>query len=386
MALSCPACGSSLRTIRNNRVEVDICPKCRGTWFDRDELQPFLKTLATAAETEEDELRISTRQVTPGYNVLQDDRTCPRDGTEMSTFNFAYDSNVFLDRCPQCAGVWADGDEVPRLATYIKGNPYQTTLGEAIAIHQDALARHKDPSYRGSFEESVDLAQVRSVLGTFLPLVALPFSDDEVRDKVPYLTISFIAVNLVLFALTILKAVPLNALAVLPQDVVSGERIYSLFTHIFIHAGIFHFVSNMLYLWVFGDNIEDRLGHVWFVVFYLASGLFAAIAQVGFTHVAYPGINVPMVGASGAISGILGAYCILCPGARLRLLVWFEVVEIPAAVHLGLWFVVNLGYALLFAGPESTTAWTAHVGGFSAGLLCGVAVKQIEGLNKLKQC
>lgn len=146
-------------------------------------------------------------------------------------------------------------------------------------------------------------------------------------------------------------------------------------TSMFLHAGFLHLGGNMLYLFIFGPAVEQALGHVRFLGFYLASGVAAALAMVAFT----PHSHVPMIGASGAIAGVLGAYFVLYPRARILALfpvfVFFYSLEIPAILYLLAWFVIQL-YLGLAAGSEASAAaggvaWWAHVGGFLAGMVIG---------------
>lgn len=147
----------------------------------------------------------------------------------------------------------------------------------------------------------------------------------------------------------------------------------TLLTSMFIHGGWMHFLGNMLYLWVFGDNVEEWLGSVRFLLFYLVCGFLAALLQI----VVNPGSQIPMIGASGAISGVLGAYLVLFPGARVLtfvpILFFFYLVRLPALLFLGLWFFLQFinGAVSLTVGEFSTgaTAWWAHIGGFLAGLV-----------------
>ena len=150
----------------------------------------------------------------------------------------------------------------------------------------------------------------------------------------------------------------------------------TIFTSMFMHGSWFHVGGNMLYLWIFGDNVEDTLGHGRFAVFYLAVGVAAALAQVGLNAAS----RVPMVGASGAVSGVLGAYLLLFPYARVLtlLIIGFFVrfVYVPAIIVLGFWIVVQLinGFITFSAqslgrGESGGVAWFAHVGGFLAGML-----------------
>jgi membrane associated rhomboid family serine protease len=150
----------------------------------------------------------------------------------------------------------------------------------------------------------------------------------------------------------------------------------TIFTSMFLHGGLDHIGGNMLFLWIFGDNVEDSLGHGRFIFFYLLSGVAAAMLQAGL----HPASRVPMVGASGAISGVLGAYLLLFPYARvLTLLIlgfFIRFIHIPAMIVLGFWFLLQLFYATISIGAQAAgraesggPAWFAHIGGFLAGML-----------------
>ena len=150
------------------------------------------------------------------------------------------------------------------------------------------------------------------------------------------------------------------------------------FTSMFIHGGWLHMLGNMLYLWVFGPNMEDRFGHVTFLLFYLGGGLAAVWTHTALNMESY----VPLVGASGAISGVTGAYLVLFPFSRIRTLVFFVfimAVDLPALLVLGFWFILQLFQGLgQFGALEAGVAHWAHVGGFVAGILCGFLYKLIK--------
>jgi len=150
-------------------------------------------------------------------------------------------------------------------------------------------------------------------------------------------------------------------------------RLATLVTSQFLHGSLVHLGSNMLYLWIFGDNVEDRLGHGRFVVLYLSSGAIAALVQL----LVQPASSVPLIGASGAIAGVLGAYLLLFPFARITTLVpmfpLWQFVDLPALVFLGLWFLLQWAQGLTtigqFADVGGGIAWWAHIGGFVSGLI-----------------
>jgi membrane associated rhomboid family serine protease len=158
------------------------------------------------------------------------------------------------------------------------------------------------------------------------------------------------------------------------QLIAQPQPLITLFTHMFLHGGWFHFLSNMWVLYIFGDNVEDRMGSGRYLIFYLVSGLIAGLVQAIFV----PNGQVPAIGASGAIAGVLGAYFLMFPRARVLSLIpififpWF--VEIPAVIYLGFWFVSQLFSGVTSMGlPETASmggvAWWAHIGGFLFGLI-----------------
>jgi membrane associated rhomboid family serine protease len=161
-------------------------------------------------------------------------------------------------------------------------------------------------------------------------------------------------------------------LARLPQDAGGPPALETIFTSMFLHGGIMHLVGNMLYLFIFGAAVEEAMGHIRFLLFYLLSGIAAALAMAAFT----PNSTVPVIGASGAIAGVLGAYFVLYPRAKittiLPIFVLIYFVEIPAIVYLLVWFVAQL-YAGVSQNPEVAggVAWWAHVGGFLVGMVLG---------------
>jgi len=149
-----------------------------------------------------------------------------------------------------------------------------------------------------------------------------------------------------------------------PSDI----YIYKIFSSMFLHGGWMHLIGNMAYLWIFGNNIEDYLGHIKFLIFYLFCGVCATLLHI------FSDVNsiIPVVGASGAISGILGAYLILYPRAKVKLLVWFGIVTIlrvRASVVLIFWFIYQFLSVLKSTSEGGGVAWWAHIGGFVAGIL-----------------
>jgi membrane associated rhomboid family serine protease len=153
-----------------------------------------------------------------------------------------------------------------------------------------------------------------------------------------------------------------------------------MFTSMFLHGGIAHIIGNMWFLWIFSDNVESTLGHVKFALFYLLCGVAAALCQV----LMNPGSEIPMVGASGAIAGVLGLYMIRFPRARVHvfifILIFFTTIRVPANIVLGFWFFNQLTNGMGTLGLDTTggVAWFAHIGGFIAGIILNQAFKLIQ--------
>jgi len=206
-----------------------------------------------------------------------------------------------------------------------------------------------------------------------------PIKDDNPVKSTPFVTYSLIFLNLAIFVYElILKSKNqleefIYTFALIPSDIIQGYGIYALFTSMFLHAGFMHFLGNMLYLYIFGDNVEDMMGKKRFIVFYIICGLAASLLQIYIN----PLSNVPNLGASGAIAGVLGAYLVAFPRARVHciLILWYFIrwVTLPAIFVLGMWFVLQLfsGIGSLSYISESAggVAYFAHIGGFVAGML-----------------
>ncbi len=214
----------------------------------------------------------------------------------------------------------------------------------------------------------------------------IPIRDENPRYRIPYVTYTLIAINVLVFFFV--QSPIMGAMAqgnegpwlsfadqwtIIPAQLVAnplGEFV-TVFSAMFLHGGIMHLGSNMLYLWIFGDNIEDKMGHFPYLLFYLACGIAATLVQVFYD----PNSTIPNIGASGAIAGVLGGYFLLFPMINVVTMVpilFFRMIQIPALVVLGLWFVMQLlpGLQQIGAGNSGGgVAFWAHIGGFVAGVL-----------------
>jgi len=217
----------------------------------------------------------------------------------------------------------------------------------------------------------------------------LPLRDENPTSSPPHITRLLIIVNVIVFIFMWLPSyLPIDfpsfwasispeevvwKYGMIPENIMNGERLYTIFTSMFLHGGIIHLAGNMLFLSIFGDNIEDTFGRARYVLFYFLCGTAASLTHTLITV----DLSIPTIGASGAISGILGAYLILYPRARVLTIVfygWISFVRIPAIFFLGFWFILQWLYILLEAGGG--VAYWAHIGGFVAGMALAPLLKR----------
>jgi membrane associated rhomboid family serine protease len=226
----------------------------------------------------------------------------------------------------------------------------------------------------------------------------IPLRDANPVRRFPVVTIALIVACVVAFAYELgtqstggdaalerlfrdYALIPANLTAAIGGDRPGlAAALFTIVTSMFLHGGWLHLIGNMLYLWIFGNNVEDRFGRIRFLLFYLAGGLVAAVTQV----VVSPQSDVPVIGASGAIAAVLGAYLVLYPGARVLSLVFlgffYQLLQVPAVIVLGLWFLLQLVDGIASLGVDSSANGVAlfeHVGGFLTGVAIGLVVRSV---------
>lgn len=201
-----------------------------------------------------------------------------------------------------------------------------------------------------------------------------PLKDENPTEKRPVLTIGLIAINVAVFIITYLSGAfdqILRTYGMIPSEIAAGKDLHTIFTSMFLHGGFLHVISNVWFLWIFGDNIEDLFGRKKFLLIFFGAGIVASLAHVAVNS----GSGIPTIGASGAVAGILGAYVVKYPRAKvvtlLFIFLFIQIVKIPALIFLGIWVGMQIVSAsvTLVAQIEVTTAYWAHIGGFAAGAL-----------------
>ncbi len=215
----------------------------------------------------------------------------------------------------------------------------------------------------------------------------IPIRDENPTHSVPIITYLLIALNIIFFVFQTMLGSSneqfIYQFALIPADVTttfSLGSIFNIFTSMFMHAGFVHLGGNMLYLWIFGDNVEDRLGSGRYLFFYILGGTIASLAHI----ISDPGSQIPTVGASGAIAAVLGAYLVLFPKQKVLTLIplgfWLRMTMLPASIVLGGWFLFQLLQVMLSLGDPTIggVAFWAHIGGFVSGVLLGQLFKRPE--------
>lgn len=230
-----------------------------------------------------------------------------------------------------------------------------------------------------------------------------PLADDDSKISGPsYVTWTLIALNVILFLYQSVNPDFTNGWSMIPKEITTGQDLVAseylevdnqlfevpqepgppiiyltLLSSMFMHGGLMHIGGNMLYLWIFGDNVEHRFGHFWFLIFYLVSGFVASISQIAIN----PDGVIPNLGASGAIFGVLGGYLVLFPRNRVKTVVMYYVVSLPAIAVIGLWAGMQLffTYGTIMSTDQSTggVAYAAHLGGMVAGALIGLVARSV---------
>jgi membrane associated rhomboid family serine protease len=215
----------------------------------------------------------------------------------------------------------------------------------------------------------------------------IPIRDDNPVHSTPVITYLLIFVNISIFIFQFFLGSNnqefIYKFALIPSEVTSFANlgsIFDIFSSMFMHAGLAHIGGNMLYLWIFGDNVEDRLGRGRFIIFYILGGFIASITHI----LTNPSSNIPTVGASGAIAAVLGAYLVLYPSQKVLTLIplgfWMRMTLLPAGLVLGVWFILQLFSGVMsFGGPDvGGVAFWAHIGGFISGVVMGLLFKKPE--------
>ena len=358
--MQCPRCSAPLRPTTeqtaSGRIELDYCPSCRGVFFDQGELEAVLHVEGTEAFAAQS-LLLGEPPPGPtpppalrcprGCRALMSERLLPSPRPNFLAAALAGPSELrrelVIDLCPQCSGIWLDGGELATVAQALR-DP---------RVHP--LLQPQPPP-------GIDLHKPSAWVWLFMFMTGLPVETWQPRARRPPIVIGIMALCCAIFALQLFGDSELRVSQVfglVPGRLWQGDWL-ALFTYMFLHGGLAHILGNLYFLWIFGDNVEDRLGSWRFLLLYLVSGIGAGLLHCLLSQ--EPG--VPVVGASGAISGVMAAYALLFPQARLVSLIVVVQVRWKTTTYLFLWLGLQVVGALVDSGQ---VAWWAHIGGFVVG-------------------
>ena len=341
----CPKCQLPMWPMELQGVKVDLCTGCQGMWFDRGELEKASGAKLSGAEGSAVAAKGRlTRLICPACSAYLHERSLLRR------------AEIMVDRCPHCSGLFLDKGEYSAAHKYLRSKA-------------GVLSRRRPKA-----DLPPQLDEDSAGLAIFQYLTGLPLELDVPQKVLSPVVTALILVNVAVLVLAYVYGfdASLKALALVPAEITSKDRLYTLVTSMFMHGGVLHLIGNMYFLFVAGDNVEGRFGWYWFIIFYFACGLAASAAHV----IGDPYSLTRAAGASGAISGVMGAYVVLFPRTRflIRRMIFMlpTKIELPAWVYFGLWGVLQVLYAAM---GEPGVAWWAHIGGFGTGALVALAVR-----------
>jgi membrane associated rhomboid family serine protease/Zn-finger nucleic acid-binding protein len=358
----CPRCTFTLVPHPLQGVTLDACPRCRGVFVERAEESQLFGPFGDFSTWKE------TGAAMP---VARGRRLCPAAASgahgPMDVWRVVVPGggHVEVDTCPTCRGLWLDAGEARRL-----------TAGRLVTASLPPRAPTQ-PVEVGSLNAPPPGEEKTGVGWYLLQLfTSVPVEVYNPRRRLPVVCLALIAACTIAFVVEVGLAVAGDKefgerWGALPSALLRGRNLPSLVTYMFLHGGLAHLAGNAWFLWTFGDNVEDRVGPGRFLSLYVACGVGGGVAHVLLTTTP----EVPLVGASGAIAGLLGAYLALFPRAQLYQVFFFIRFKLPVWFYVGGWAALNLLVGLLTLNPrvnDEGVAWWCHVGGFVVGLLWGL--------------
>ena len=345
----CPACSVPMHTFNKHRagqdIEIDICSNCQGSWFDVGE---FASSVGRdGKDLFQQVIRLKPKLV---VGVLQK-RVCPCCDKPLEAFQFSRDLKLIIDGCYDCGGVFLDRGE---------GAIIERSLRRGVKLKKLEKDSKKPAQTGGNLSQEPDEER-----WWFQLIIGLPLEHNVRPNNFSLVNHILIASNVIIFlvvlgSIGVFEATALYGLT--PANIVGLEQSIQFLTSMFLHGGFLHLLGNMYFLYLMGDNVEDWLGHWRYILFYLVCGFMASAVFA----LCNSSSGIPAVGASGAISGVIAAYLIACPRAKIIEMVLYTQFKIPVKLYVLYWFLLQW-VGLLFELQQ--IAWEAHLGGFFTGLL-----------------
>jgi len=347
-----------MKPLNCDGVVIDRCAACGGLWFDAGEMGRFRDGLEQMALN-----TIPRAPSVPSATGVAPTLACPRCLHGLKRGEYAYGTGVCVARCAECEGVWLPGTQVVRFITHLR--EARAKRGETMEIAESIA---ESANARISKHDAMNYSSLRySRIFWFLNFI--PVHADSADTDRPRATIAILALQL--FAMIFLSSETTHSLALVPAELFTLTGLGTLLSSSFVHSGWSHFIGNAIFLVVFGRALEGSLGAIRFFAVYFFTDFASSLAFVFFD--AGLASTAPCLGASGAISGVLGAYLLLQPTAKVTMLLGLHKMRIPAWVYLGAWFAMQITNAWWESmwGASGGVAWSAHIGGFIVGALLG---------------
>jgi len=335
-SLDCPQCRHRrLDPIHYDAVEIDACVHCGGLWFDHNELDKVVRTY------DPDYPRKGPIVETLGQRAGETQKQCPRCKASLVTHEFEQGRDLKIDLCHACQGIWLDNGELDHAKIFYE-------IPEAVEqIKRETTWGH----------------------WLFQFFLQLPVEFNIKARAFPIITVILLVLNGLLLLPVMSTQAPeylWYPWGLIPDDIGSFHWFLTLVTHQFLHGGWGHLLANMYFLYILGDNVEDTMGRILFLLFYLLCGLVAGVTHVGYELTIGGATSIPAIGASGAISGVMGAYLYIFRKAKLTFMLIIFQFKLSPIWYFGIWLGTNVLF-LIVGAPE--VSWAAHIGGFLAGLV-----------------
>lgn len=213
----------------------------------------------------------------------------------------------------------------------------------------------------------------------------IPLFDRNRRKHFPFINILLITLNIIIYIAAYLSrdSMIVFNFGVIPDRIFIVRDLYRLLTYMFVHGGLLHIIGNMLFLWVFGDNVEDRMGHWKYLQFFIMAGILSVLVQSGISFIAGDSY-IPIIGASGAVSAVMGAYLLMFPKARIVTLILVFITVLPSWIFLIIWFLIQF-FSALVSGQNTNIAYYAHISGFIFGSLYALFLARGTKIQKISR-
>lgn len=359
--MTCPQCRNQLNKEVFGNIEVLSCTPHGLLLQDPDKLNDVINHTIKIDNPPEQKIMFD-RKIIGDLITSEDPLNCPSCNQRMSFINYGYNSNVILDKCFNCGSFWIDNGELQKIAIYRKGNENLREFGAELA---------KETKKSMDMSNDLNSLQANPAFFTTSPLL---IGDELSSAQIPVATILIIIFNIIIFCLSSLMGTSIiYYFGFIPAAPITFTFFATLVTSIFLHGSLLHLGLNMFYLWIFGDQVEEELGFIKYICFYIIIGIFSNLLAIPF----YIYLKEPIIGASGAVSGMMGAYLYLHPKARLKFLLFNGKIHIKAVYFLVYWIIMNLIFAIFLPNYENI-AWGVHVSGFVLGLLVMVIAKFLK--------